>query len=258
MIIRSFSYVTLAVVWRGLRRYIRNPAISFPYFAMPTLLFAFGGGGLSGLANAPAFDFPSGYTAFYFVYIILQGSAFTGAATGASIASDFETGFARRLLIAAPHRVSVVVGYILASLILATVLMAFLTVVGLLAGMNLEGSLLQIAGLYLLGLLVTMVASLWAAGFALRARVTQAQSAISMPLFLSLMLSPAFVPRPLLSDWLKSIADYNPYTAILEGSRGLISGNPDETGLAYLVVAGLILVFTVWSLTGLRAALQST
>jgi ABC-type multidrug transport system permease subunit len=136
--------------------------------------------------------------------------------------------------------------------------MAFLTMVGLLAGMSLEGSLLEIAGLYILGLLMTIVASLWAAGFALRARVTQAQSAISMPLFLALMLSPAFVPRALLSDWLESVADYNPYTAILEGSRGLISGNPDGTGLAFLVVACLILVFTAWSLTGLRAALQST
>jgi len=70
--------------------------------------------------------------------------------------------------------------------------------------------------------------------------------------------SAAFVPRALLSDWLESVADYNPYTAILEGSRGLISGNPDGTGLAFLVVACLILVFTAWSLTGLRAALQST
>ncbi len=258
MIVRSFSYVALSMVWRGLRHYMRNPAISLPYFAMPTLLFAFGAGGLSRLGNAPAFDFPSGYTAFYFVFIVLQGAAFTGAATGASIASDFETGFARRLLIAAPHRVSVVVGYILASLILATVLMAFLTMVGLLAGMSLEGSLLEIAGLYILGLLMTIVASLWAAGFALRARVTQAQSAISMPLFLALMLSPAFVPRALLSDWLESVADYNPYTAILEGSRGLISGNPVGPGLAFLVVACLILVFTAWSLSGLRAALQST
>ena len=72
------------------------------------------------------------------------------------------------------------------------------------------------------------------------------------------MLSPAFVPRPLLSDWLRTAADYNPYTAILESSRGLISGQPDETAFAYLIAFGLIIGFSAWAVTGLRLALRST
>lgn len=254
----SVISVARIVVWRSLTHYVRNPALSIPYFAMPTLLFAFGGGGLSNLGNVPEFDFPSGYTAFYFTFIIFQGSAFTGAATGASVAADFETGFARRLLLSASYRISVVIGYVLAAVCLAVPLMVFLTVVGLVFGMHMDGNAIEIAGLYGLAIMITLVASLWGAGFALRARVTQAQSAISMPLFLALMLSPAFAPRPLLGDWLKSIADYNPYTAILESARGLISGRPDETLFAYAVAAGLILLFSLWSITGLRNALNST
>lgn len=225
---------------------------------MPTLLFAFGGGGLSNLGQVPEFDFPPGYTAFYFTFIIFQGSAFTGAATGASVAADFETGFARRLLLSASHRISVVIGYVLAAVCLAVPLMFFLTVVGLAFGMHLDGNVFQIAALYSLAVMVTLVASLWGAGFALRARVTQAQSAISMPLFLALMLSPAFAPRPLLGDWLRVIADYNPYTQILESARGLVSGRPDETLFAYIVALGLIALFSLWSVTGLRSALNST
>lgn len=254
----SFTSVLFAVASRRVRLFLRNRAISLPYFAMPLLFLAFGGGGLSNLDSVPAFDFPPGYTTFFFVYVILQGSSFAGAAAGVAIAADFETGFARRLLLAAPHRSSVIAGYILGSLALALVLMLVLTLVGVAAGVTVDGNVLEIAGLYGLGLLLTVTSALWAAGFALRARATRAQMSASMPVFLALMLSPAFVPRPLLSSWLREAANYNPYTAILESARGLISGAPDETALAFLVALGLVAAFSLWTISGLRLALRST
>ncbi len=254
----SFTSVLFTVASRRIRLFLRNPAISLPYFAMPLLFLAFGGGGLSNLDSVPAFDFPPGYTTFFFVYVLLQGSAFAGAGAGAAIASDFESGFARRLLIAAPHRSSVIAGYILGSLALVLVLMLFITLVGVAVGVSVDGNILEFAGLYGLALLLTVVSSLWSAGFALRTRISRAQTSASMPIFLALMLSPAFVPRPLLSSWLRDAANYNPYTAILESSRGLISGAPDETALAFLVALGLVALFSVWTISGLRQALRST
>jgi len=254
----SFTSVLFAVAWRRIRLFATNRAVSLPYFVMPILFLALGGGGLSSLGNVPAFDFPAGYTTFFFVYVVLQGSAFTGVGAGAAIASDFETGFVRRFLLAAPHRVSVVAGYILGSLVLALFLMLFLTLVGLAVGVKLDGSILELAGLYTLATLLTVVSALWAAGFALRTRISRAQTSASMPIFLALMLSPAFVPRPLLSSWLRVAADYNPYTAILESARGLISGRPDETAFALLVALGLVTAFSVWAISGLRVALRST
>jgi ABC-2 type transport system permease protein len=254
----SFTSVLFAVASRRIRLFLRNRAISVPYFAMPLLFLAFGGGGLSNLGSVPAFDFPSGYITFFFVYVMLQGSAFAGAAAGAAIASDFESGFARRLLLAAPHRASVVAGYILGSVALALVLMLFITLVGLAVGVRVDGNLLELAGLYTLATLLTVLSALRAAGFALRTRITRAQISASMPIFLALMLSPAFVPRPLLSSWLRVAANYNPYTAILESARGLISGEPDKTILAYLVALGLVVVFSLWTISGLRLALRST
>lgn len=254
----SFTSVLFAVASRRVRLFLRNPAISLPYFAMPLLFLALGGGGLSNLDSVPAFDFPSGYTTFFFVYVMMQGSAFAGAAAGAAIASDFETGFARRLLLAAPHPSSVIAGYILGAVALALVLMLVLTLVGLSVGVNVDANGLELAGLYGLALLLTVLSALWAAGFALRTRMTRAQTSASMPIFLVLMLSPAFVPRPLLSSWLRTAADYNPYTAILEAARGLISGEPDEITLAFLVALGLVAAFSLWTISGLRLALRST
>ena len=64
----------------------------------------------------PGFDFPSGYTAFQFVFVLLQASAFGGVFTGFSIAADFESGFARRMMLAAPNRLGILAGYTLAAM----------------------------------------------------------------------------------------------------------------------------------------------
>ena len=83
----------------------------------PLLFFIAFAGGLSQVQNTPGFDYPNGYTAFQFVFVLLQSAAFGGVFTGFGVARDFEGGFARRLLLAAPNRLGIVVGYSMAALL---------------------------------------------------------------------------------------------------------------------------------------------
>ena len=46
--------------------------------------------------------------------MLLQSAAFGGVFTGFAVARDFEYGFARRLLLAAPRRSGIIAGYALA------------------------------------------------------------------------------------------------------------------------------------------------
>jgi ABC-2 type transport system permease protein len=55
-------------------------------------------GGLSRLRHVPGFEFQSGYTAFTFVFVLLQSAAFGGVFAGFGIARDFEYGFALALI----------------------------------------------------------------------------------------------------------------------------------------------------------------
>ena len=55
----------------------------------------------------PGFDYPGGYTAFQFVFVLLQSAAFGGVFTGFGIARDFESGFGKRLMLASPNRVGI-------------------------------------------------------------------------------------------------------------------------------------------------------
>ena len=84
----------------------------------------------------PGFDFPTGYTAFQFVFVLLQSAAFGGVFTGFGIARDFETGFSQRLLLAAGDRRAIIAGYALAAIVRALLTWTILTCVALAVGMQ--------------------------------------------------------------------------------------------------------------------------
>ena len=101
---RRFWQVARAVAWRSIHKVFTTPALLLPSIVFPMFFFVAFAGGLSNVGNVPGFDFPPGYTAFQFVFVLLQAAAFGGVFTGFGIAADFENGFARRLLLAAPNR----------------------------------------------------------------------------------------------------------------------------------------------------------
>ena len=201
--------------------------------------------------------FAPGYTAWQYVFVLLQASAFGGVFTGFAVARDFESGFSRRLLLAAPDRRGIVVGYALAGLGRAVFVIVLVTAVALIVGMNVLGGPLDLAGLYLMALCVNGCAVLFGIGVAMRLRTMQAGPAMQMPVFLILFLAPVWVPFDLLSGWVHAVATVNPITAVLEAGRGFIAGEPVKAALALGLLAGLLVVASVWALRGLRSAEQA-
>jgi ABC-2 type transport system permease protein len=242
------------VGWRALHNAVYNPALLIPSIVFPLFFLVAFAGGLSTIADVPGFDFPSGYTSFQFVFVLLQSAAFSGVFIGIGIAGDFESGFGRRLMLAAPRRSGIVLGYVLAAMARYSLTLVLLFVVGLLAGMQVDGGPVDLFGLVGLAYLVNVAATLFGAGAALRLRSLQAAPAMQIPVFLSLFLAPVYVPLDLLEGWIKGVASVNPATALLEAGRGFISGEPTGVALAFAAALGLGLLFSVWALTGLRRA----
>jgi ABC-2 type transport system permease protein len=220
----------------------------------PMFFFTAFAGGLSSVQETPGFDFSSGYTAFQFVFVLLQASAFGGVFTGFSIARDFESGFGRRLMLAAPNRVAIVAGYALAAFCRAAFIWVILTAVALLVGMQVGGSAVDLVGLYSLAAIVNFASIMWSSGVALRFRSIQAGPLMQTPTFLILFLAPVYVPIGLLSGWVHTAASANPVTAIVEAGRDLISGGSPNLGLAYAAAIGLATVLAIWSFRGIRSA----
>ena len=246
--------VARAVAWRTLHNVFTNPSLLLPSLIFPLFFFVAFAGGLSRVGDIPGFDYPPGYTAFQFVFVLMQSAAFGGVFTGFGIARDFESGFARRLLLAAPNRSGIVLGYTAAALGRWLVTASFLTVIAFAAGMHVGGSGVDLLGLYTLAAILNLAAVLWAAGVAMRFRTMQAGPVMQLPVFLILFFAPVYVPLSLLQGWIHGVATVNPVTRVLESGRGFVAGEPTEVGIAFLAALALAAAFSVWAIRGLRKA----
>ena len=251
---RAFLSVVLGVAWRTTHNVFTTPSLVLPGILFPLLNFTAFAGGLSRVSEVPGFDFPPGYTAFQFVFVLLQSAVFGGVFSAFGIARDFERGFARRLLLAAPHRSGIVAGYAVAAVARLGFTAVVVTVVALAAGMQVGGDGVDLFALYALALVAHVAGMLWASGIALRFRNVQAGPLMQMPVFTLLFFAPVYVPLSLLEGWMEAVATVNPVTRLLEAGRSLVAGDPEGIALAFGIALALVLAFSLWALRGLRKA----
>jgi ABC-type multidrug transport system permease subunit len=250
---RFFS-VARGVAWRSIHNTLVNPAILIPSLIFPLFFLIAFAGGLSRIADVPNFHYAPGYTSFQFVFVFLQSAAFGGVFTGFGIARDFDSGFARRLLLSAPRRSGIIAGYTIGALLRWALTGSVVTVAALIAGMNVDGNGVQLIGLVGLGIGLNLVAALWACGVAMFLRTEQAGALIQMPVFILLFLAPVYVPLPLLTGWIHDVAHLNPVTAVLEAGRGLLAGSPVKVLIAFAGLAIGVAVMGVFARRGLASA----
>lgn len=243
-----------AVAWRNLHNFFTNPALFVPALLFPLFFFTAFAGGLSSIGSAPGFDFEGGYTAFQFTFVLLQASVFGGVFTGFAIARDFESGFGRRMMLAAPNRLGILLGYGAAALVRTIAIWGILTAIALLVGMQVGGGPVDLAGMYGLAAIMNVAALGWASGIALRFRSIQAGPLMQFPTFLVLFIAPVYVPAELLTGWVEAVAGVNPITPVLEALRGFVSGGETAVTLAFAAALGMALVFGAWAVRGLRRA----
>ena len=251
----SRLWVARGVAWRTLHNLFTNPSLLIPGLLFPLFFFTAFAGGLSRISSVPGFDYPNGYTAFQFSFVLLQSAAFGGVFTGFGIARDFETGFSKPAAAGGPaaqrdrlrlrgRRARAVDGDRRVP-----------------HGRGPRGRderrlerRTSWARIYLLGLLVNVAALLFACGVAMRFRTMQAGPVMQFPVFIVLFFAPVYVPLGLLRGWIHDVATLNPLTRILEAVRGLLAGSPTQTGSAFLVALLLVAAFFPWALRGMRSA----
>ena len=241
------------VAWRNIHNLLHNPPLLIPPLVFPLFFYTAFAGGLSAVAKVPSFGYPD-YNAFQFVFVVFQTAGFGGVFTGFAIAMDYEGEFARRMMLAAPRRSAIVVGYVIAALFRTAMIGSVLFVVALATGMNVGGGPVDVVTLFAVAFVFNAASALFAAGMSLRFRTLQVGAALQIPIFLFTMTAPVYAPRHLLTGWVHAAANFNPATAMLEAGRGLIAGLHANVGLAFAAAGGLVVVFAVWALTGLRRA----
>jgi len=249
---RSIS-ISQGLAARIIRKLVRQPFFAFRPLLMPLLFFIAFTGALSAFTNTKGFTYYQ-YTAFEFVVILYIASVMAAIFTGFDMAGDFESGLGRRLMLGAPRRMAIVGGYLVVAFVRAVIAIVVVSIVGVVLGLNVHGSPLEFAGIVVFALILNVAVMLYGAGIALRFQSTASGTLIFIPSYIALFLTPVFVPRALLSGWLKAVAGVNPLTPIIECGRGLMAGSPTKVALACGCAAGLLLVMLLFAVTGMRKA----
>ncbi|NNF53195.1 MAG: ABC transporter permease [Acidimicrobiales bacterium] len=238
---------TLTEAGRHLRIIPRN--IELLIFAtiqpvMFVLLFSFVFGG--SIATPSGFrDYDQYLMPGIFAQTVVFGSAFTSI----GIAEDLSKGFIDRLRSLPIAQSSVLIGRTISDLVRNMITFVTMLLVAFLLGFRFEGSLLAALGATALLLFFSYGLSWVQALIGLSvSSVEAANSAGFIWMFPMTFVSSAFIdPENLQYAWLRTVADWNPFTKVTNAARALYNGtdtgNNIEWSIAWAV--GMIVVFAV-------------
>ena len=243
MTIAQNLQVVLALSRRALNEILRVPGAAIPGVLAPTI-FMIGISGVFGeAARLPGFE-ATDFRTFIVPVGMLQGAGFSGAATGVNLARDIERGWFDRLLTGPAPRAVLLAGIVSSACLRSLLPATFLVVVAFALGTEVEyvGGLLLAVPL-VMGFAAAMAC--WGSIVALRFGTQQAAPLMQVVAFASILLTTAYAPEALLSDWLRAIAEINPVTYVLEGVRQAYVYEPgwERTWQAYAAIALLLALF---------------
>ena len=241
-----------ALVRRAMNELTRVPGAAIPGVLAPTIFFLGLTAVFGSLTLLPGFDTDS-YQSFLLPVSLMQGAAFTGAATGVNLARDIEQGWFDRLLSSPMPRPVLLAGLVLSASLRALIPAAFLLIVAFAIGAHWPGILgLAIAIAIVMGMAV--VAATWGTSLALRFRTQSAAPLMQVGMLLAVLMTTAYAPLDLLTGWLQEVARINPVTQVVEAARQGFVGDVSWAGTwpGLLAMAGLAVLFTLLALRGMR------
>lgn len=212
---------------RNLKHMVRYPSVSLLVVGIPVILlllfvYVFGGTMGAGLGTA------SGGRAEYLSYvtpgIILLAVAGVAQGTAISVSMDMAEGIIARFRTMGISRGAVLTGHVL-GYTLQTIL-GLAAVIGVALAIGFRPSAGPVEWIAAIGVLsmVTLAVTWLSVALGLKAKSVESASNIAMPLMLLLFLGSGFVPTDSMPGAMRSFAEYQPFTPVIETLRGLLMG----------------------------------
>ena len=221
----SEGRVVLALGRRALTVQFRRAQLLLPTFVLPLMLLAVIASGTSAAQDLRGFPDVGSYLAFIVPGTLVQGALLAGLTSGIAFAGDIEFGFFDRLLVAPVRRTSLVLGRLAGTVGLSLLQSTFFLVVAWIFGAQFEGGIgAALAAIGLAAITAVALGGL-ASAIAIRTGSLSLLQSIFPFVFVLLFTAPAFFPRELLTPALRSVAEYNPLTYVVEAVRGLLIGD---------------------------------
>jgi ABC-type multidrug transport system permease subunit len=241
-----------ALIRRARNELLRVPGAAIPGVLAPTIFFLGLTSVFGNLTLLPGFTSES-YQSFLVPVSLMQGAAFTGAATGVNLARDIEQGWFDRLLASPAPRPVILAGLVASAGVRALLPAVFLLLIAFAIGTHWPGfDGLAVALVIVMGM--GIVAATWGTSLALKFKTQSAAPLMQAGMFVLVLFTTAYAPKDLLQDWLQTVATINPVTQVVEAARQGFVGDVTwaETWPGLLALFGLGVLFTALALRGMR------
>lgn len=172
------------------------------------------------------------------VAVLFAGLA--GGSAGFLLLRDIESGYFRRQLSMPLSRLAIVIAPMVIGAGLVCLQTVVVIVVGLILGADPQTGALGLLALIGLSLLWGMGLAGFSVAVGLRTGNPQLAQAVSLVNFPLIFLSPVFVPKDQLKDWVQVIATINPTTYVLGGMRALTIDGWEAAPLLRALLAAAI------------------
>ncbi|WP_404957111.1 ABC transporter permease [Streptomyces sp. 147326] len=219
---------SLVVAKRNLIRMSRIPEMIIFGVIQPVMfvvLFSYVFGGSISVGGSTS---PAAYREFLMAGIFAQTVTFATAGAGAGIADDMHKGLIDRFRSLPMARGAVLTGRTLADLVQTTLTLFVLAVVALIVGWRTHTSFGEVLAGFGLLLLLGYAFSWIGALIGLSVRTPEAATSGGLIwLFPLTFISNAFVPSENMPPFLRTIAEWNPFSATVQASRELFGNLPE-------------------------------
>jgi len=225
------------VAARALRAIPKEPESIIPALIIPIFFFVVNVGSLSDVSSLVGVN---DFLAFQLPVAIVF--AVTGISRASALVTDIKSGYFDRLLVSPVKRTALLLGLMIADLVLVIALSIPVIILGTLLGVEFVTGIPGI-------LAFLAIAGLWGLAFtgfpyaiALKTGNPAAVNSSFLLFFPFAFLTTSFLPLEALTGWLRTVAQYNPVTYLLDGLRSLIYGGWDWQTLGITMLAILIVL----------------
>ena len=227
----ALAYDGTAMLGRQLRRVRNNPALAILTQTMPITMLLF-----FGYVFGSALAMPGDAYRSYLVPGLLVATAANGIMTGMfQAAQDSHRGVTDRFRTLPMSRAAVPLGQATADLVVTAVGTVPFLLVGLAVGWRVEGSAAQAAAAVGLLLLFRFACAWVGILLGLASRSEEAAGQLGSATFMLPLLSNAYIPTDRLPGWLRTLAEWNPISAVTMALRHLFGNSPVPEGAAWPV-----------------------
>ncbi len=212
---------------RTLKHMVRYPSGALLVVGLPVvllLLFVYVFGGTLGAGLGATSAGRVAYVNYVTPGILLLAVVGVAQGTAIAVSMDMAEGIIARFRTMGIARGAVLTGHVLGGVIQTMVGLAAVIGVALAVGFRPNaGPVEWIAAIGVLAM-ITIAITWLSVALGLKAKSVEAASNIGMPLFLLVFLGSGFVPADSMSGALRGVAEYQPFTPIMETLRGLLMG----------------------------------